>query len=654
MAFTRRLTLALKAARQLGPRQAGWYGLYQVGLRSGLWRALTPPGVYEPLPFTIEPPFALPDPAALTQVLGDQAPALLAEAGEVVAGFFRAFGTEPMPILFNISGPLLHWTAAERQLKPGEDIKDLWEPARFGWVYPLGRAYRLTGREQYPAAFWQHCETFLQANPPNLGINWASAQEVALRLLALLFAARVFAASPQSTPARMALLAGALAAHAERIPSTLSYAHAQHNNHLVSEGLGLLMAGCALPTHPQSAIWLHLGQRTLATALLGQIRPDGVYAQHSLNYHRLLLQAALISNSLVLSGHKQADRPNLAFSPQVHERLRAATRWLLAQIDPISGQAPNYGHNDGAYILPLVSGGFGDQRPTAQAAARAFLGQAALPPGPWDEPSLWLGLELKQEQPTHTLAASPAIHRLGDSRSWAILRAERYTSRPAHADQLHVDLWWSGAPVTLDAGTYRYNAAPPWDNALAATRVHNTVEVAEQDQMQRAGRFLWLDWAQACLLESGSERLVAEQDGYQRLGITHRRSLTRLSADHWQVQDELTPSAKTTGPLTFRLHWLLPDGPYALDGTALRLELPAGRVTLRLSLAAPAELPLEISLVRAGRALAGPAPVSPVLGWVSPTYSVKTPALSLALIVQAQPPIRLVSDFLFESKEKGE
>ena len=60
-------------------------------------------------------------------------------------------------------------------------------------------------------------------------------------------------------------------------------------------------------------------------------------------------------------------------------------------IDPGSGRAPNLGANDGALLLPLSSSAFDDYRPTVQAAARAFL-RLGLPPGKWDELSIWLGL----------------------------------------------------------------------------------------------------------------------------------------------------------------------------------------------------------------------------------------------------------------------
>ena len=51
--------------------------------------------------------------------------------------------------------------------------------------------------------------------------------------------------------------------------------------------------------------------------------------------------------------------------------------------------------------------------------------------------------------------------------------------------------------IACDAGPYLYNGATPWKNAFAGTTVHNTVNVARRDQMTRAERFLWVDWAQA-------------------------------------------------------------------------------------------------------------------------------------------------------------
>ena len=133
------------------------------------------------------------------------------------------------------------------------------------------------------------------------------------------------------------------------------------------------------------------------------------------------------------------------------------------------------------------------------------------------------------------------------SASWAYLRLANFTSRPGHADQLHLDLWWRGYNLAQDAGTYLYNAPPPWDNALSRTKVHNTLTVDGLDQMTLAGRFLWLDWAQATLIEQAGgngvdhPRLTARHDGYRRLGVTHQRSVACLPEGGWLVEDSLLP-----------------------------------------------------------------------------------------------------------------
>ncbi len=52
------------------------------------------------------------------------------------------------------------------------DVKFIWEPARFGWAFTLGRAYLVSGDERYSQSFWKHTETFLESNPPYLGPQW--------------------------------------------------------------------------------------------------------------------------------------------------------------------------------------------------------------------------------------------------------------------------------------------------------------------------------------------------------------------------------------------------------------------------------------------------------------------------------------------------
>lgn len=637
-----------KAAAHLGFSRVFWYAVYQAGLRSGYFRRASLPVDFQALVLTLHSPYRLPERDRLSALLNGQpelARELLAEAEEITAGQVRLFGGAPVALSLTPPDASHHWTFYEgRPDRAGvEDFKLIWEPARFGWVYPLGRAYLLTGDERFPAVFWEYLETFCRANPPNRGPNWLSAQEVALRLLGLLFAARVFQASAQATPERISHLAGVIATHARRIPLTLSYARAQNNNHLLTEALGLIAAGAALTGYPEASGWGRLGAHWMNRALEEQIERGGVYTQHSMNYHRLMLHSAL-----------QAEMFGHSFSATAARRLGEATTWLLAQVDPTSGRAPNLGANDGANIFPLSSGGFADYRPVGQAAARAFLKRRAFPPGPWDELGLWSGQGEPSEETLPPLPPCRSVFRLGDPSAWATLRAANFHQRPSHADQLQVDLWWKGENLALDAGTYRYTAPSPWDNALSGTTVHNTVTVNGLDQMQRAGRFLWLDWAQAELVEPGGpggEVLQARHAGYARLGVIHSRSLSRVAPGQWKVRDDLLPAPNLAqqAEYTFTLHWLLPDYPWHLDDFQLRLLHPRGgqiRLTLAAEQPGKAGSPPQISLVRAGKVLAGTDPTAPILGWVSPTYNHRVPALSLRMVVKSSLPFRFTSEWI--------
>jgi hypothetical protein len=658
-----RLTIALKSLRQLGVQQVGLYALYKIGLATGHYRKVASRQSLV-VSGELHPVMSLPGNGELLAVLGAEGKGvLLSEADEIVVGKVRLFGGEPVDLRLTFDEPLHHWTAYETNpsllsnlysLIP--DIKFLWEPARFGWAFTLGRAYTISGEEKYAGAFWRYAETFLDANPPYLGPNWMSGQEVALRLMAFVWASQVFAASPASTPQRKARLAEAVAHHASRIPPTLVYARSQNNNHLLTEAAGLLTAGLALPEAPQAARWRKLGAQWLEYGFRHQIDGYGEYSQHSTNYHRLMLQVALWVRALNTKDTKvtKENQENLCvhLSPSCLRRLVAATHWLLALLDPTTGQVPNLGANDGAYIFPLTICPFPDFRPVIQAAARAFLNYE-LPRGPWDEMSLWFGIPMENKQYLRT------ERYLGDHlharNSWAYLRTAQFTSRPSHADQLHLDLWWRGLNIARDAGTYLYNAAPPWDNSLAATQVHNTVTIDGCDQFTRASRFLYLDWANAYRedeIASDPQTIQRVRGRYRARGFRHTRSVTAFTDDRWLVEDEILRLTKRRKLFVARLHWSLPDWEWNIENRDSKVEIslqsPLGVIALTVETAPLLSTPHPIiSLTRGGELLYGEGILSPFIGWVSPTYGVKIPALSFAVEVTSTEIVHFTSQFTF-------
>jgi hypothetical protein len=225
--------------------------------------------------------------------------------------------------------------------------------------------------------------------------------------------------------------------------------------------------------------------------------------------------------------------------------------------------------------------------------------------------------------------------------------------------------------LALDAGTYLYNASTPWDNSLAHTAVHNTLSIDDLDQMTRAGRFLWLNWAQAEVvsqlvdLDGFCTNMVARHNGYDRIGVVHQRSVKVSTKGHWFVEDHVLPKranpsgARTGKPHSIRLHWLLPDWPWEMvednDGgkVSLHLKSPEGPICLQVGCSREPNPATSLStetattqLVRAGELLYGSGSVAPTAGWVSPTYGHRVPALSFAYRMISSLPVVVCSEWV--------
>ena len=670
-----------QALRELGPGALLRFGQYRLGLDSGWIRRQTP--IYDwsdrPLSAWLKPGFKG-DAQAFAEDWSSSSPGLFLPASDVLqrqlsdlhadqidlatstaeaiaAGRFLLFGMRQVDLGFPpdwhrfapLDGDMFsppaptdkHWTEIDLLELPA-DVKLLWELNRFGWVYPLARAYVLTGENRYVEVFWELLQSWRAANPPNLGLNWHSAQEVSIRMLALIFACHVMRVEFRRHPERLAVMVQTIAAHAERIPATLSYAIAQGNNHLLVEAAGLFSAGSLFPELRQSGRWRAIGLRWFIRAMRKQVFPDGGYIQQSVNYHRLALQTALWTARLASHLGKPLPQATMA-------QIERMTAWLDLVVDRKTGAVPHFGPNDGAEILPLSMQPFDDYRPTLQAAARLLHHRPLLEPGAWDEWGLWLGL-LSEDDETHSgrfVASKPdprdhGLHGLHGRDARGYLRATHFTHRPGHADQLHLDLWFGPLNVAMDAGTYLYNAEPPWDNALAGAAHHNTALVDGSEAMTRAGRFLWLNWNQAAVIgrwrsESGELEVVcAERTADLSRELTHRRTVVRAGDRCWGVIDDLLG----VGEHQIELGWLLPDLPWQVEAGTLKLSTPVGVVHLKVEADG-----LKPCIIRAGERIFGEMPdkLQPTFGWFSPTYALKHPALHFMNALEGDLPLRIQS-----------
>jgi hypothetical protein len=526
-----------------------------------------------------------------------------------------------------------HWSTFHQFDPKLSDIKCIWEASRFAFAYLLARQALREGQDWPAAVFWDLFEHWDRQNPYGWTVQWACGQEVSFRLFAWLFATAAFVRIGIQIPAerlqRMTQLVWYAARHVDK---NINYARSQNNNHAISEGVALWTVGALFPEFRQSTAWRRKADRILAAEIRRQVYDDGSYVQHSLNYHRVMMDDLLWV--IVLSRRAGAPLP-----PEVQDRFGRAAGWLEQMVDPASGRAPNYGANDGSLVLPLDTCDYLDYRPTVQAARLLLDGRRAFEPGPWDEKALWLLGEsvLKSEvqppaRPAATSFAHGGYYILRGTDSWGMIRCHSYRDRPAHADMLHFDLWYRGVNVLRDAGSYLYYCQAPWMHYFPSTAAHNTVEVDGQDQMVKGPRFLWFRWTrsrvrQLDLSSDGrSGRIECEHYGYRRLPgrVVHRRTIGR-DGDVWIIADDLLGTGQHEAALRWRLcpaEWRRGDGLWeaTVAGTDLAIAVSA---------------PWECQLV-AGKE-------NPPEGWESLYYAVKTPAPTLLCRGRADLPIRWIT-----------
>jgi hypothetical protein len=521
------------------------------------------------------------------------------------------------------------------------DIKFIWEPNRFSFIYTLVHAFATTQDEKYAETFWILILDWAKHNPPNTGPNWMDGQEIALRIMAWTFGYNAFINSPSSSPERISQFTVFVAAQAERIYKNIDYAISTRSNHTISEAFGLWLVGLLFPKLKDSEKYLSLGRKLLEQEAAAQIFPDGSYSMYSLNYHRFVLHIYLYAMRL-------GELNNSPFSNSLYSSISTSIDYLSQLIDPQTGEMPVYGSNDGALVLPLNNCDFTDYRPLLQLGSYITKKQFLFESGPWDEDIFWLcgkqALTLSRKE--RGRLPSPSGRRAGDdgdggtyllhnTNSKAILRCTDFHARPSHADQLHMDLWIHGYNLACDAGTYLYSGEGIWRNGLAHTSAHNTVTVDNKDQMTLLSRFTWTNWSKGKVLQHNEKMWQGEHDGYTRLSdpVNHKRMVLSLGDDRWLVVDHLF----ATQPHHYALHWLLNDFLFEQKENSVLLSLSGMKYKVEVGMA---EGNGNFSIVRA-------APQSS-RGWRSRYYGDKEPAIS-AMLEAMQPQVTFWTFFGFEN-----
>jgi hypothetical protein len=540
------------------------------------------------------------------------------------------------------SDPEPTWCDVPDYLPTQGDPRTLWEPARAAWAIDLARIAARGTHEAPGELLWEWIDNFMAACPPYHGYQWRCGQESSVRLFAITMG--IWATGKTMTDAQWLSFARLAWATGYRVYHHINYAVSQKNNHAFSEAVGLMLVAHLFPEFKDSSRWWAKGRKVLARELKRQCYADGSYLQQAMNYHRVMLQDAIL-------GVRLAELAGEPFDREIYDIVAKASEFLYQMIDPATGKVPLYGNNDGAHVLPLSETDFLDFRPAIQAGYLLATGKRVLPAGHWDEDAIWLlgpnalATHRAEDVPAQVSSAYEVggyytLRNPADA-TWMMTRCHTYRDRQGHCDTLGVDLWWRGVNVLRDCGTYQYYIPGRQDKEryFASMAAHNVVQVDGVDALQKVGRFLIFPWSKATCrhFETGDvpgQYFEGESKDYDRKpwGVLQRRAILALPDATWVIVDDLLGAGEHAG----RWWWHLADGVVDLDAghAAARLHTTAGPISLVVASVSEID---NIELIH-GRDVKGQ-----VQGFASEYYA-KLDAISvLEIDSRAQLPLRMVT-----------
>lgn len=359
------------------------------------------------------------------------------------------------------------------------DVKWVWEAARHRDLVVLARAATIEPDGPWLAQLEAMLVRWCRECRPEEGVNWYSSLELALRAIAWSQVLRLV--GDRLHGGLRAELDDQLVASARHIMVELPYTMtSMKNNHLLGDGLGLVVLGTLFPEHPGSQRWRSIGDRLMLKQLSRHMLPDGSMIEDSLSYHRFVLEMFTVR---VLVG----DAPR-----EIMTAMRTSAEHLLA-LGVLEGDVPQYGDWDEGRVLA-------DSAPAGDVAGAALLGLhlsgGSTPADAWaryDELAWYAQGDDARLEPTSASPATWASGQFSGGRrgDWSVWLKRAVTPSHQHADLSSVWIQHAGEWVTQDPGTGTYNGPLQVRDGFRTSAAHPVWRPAGGDLLGPHRAFRW-------------------------------------------------------------------------------------------------------------------------------------------------------------------
>lgn len=444
--------------------------------------------------------------------------------------------------------PLTHWSEIIDLSDTAGDIKFVWEKSRFSYLLLVIRN-DFHNNEDHSEFVFNEIRSWIKHNPINCGPNWKCSQEISLRIINWSFALNFYKDSRHLTDELWNDIQNVIYWSLHHVFKNINFSRiAVRNNHALTETMMLAISDLLFPFIPETKIWSEKGRKWFEQEIDYQIYEDGSFLQFSMNYHRVVIQ-------LLSLGIAVTERGNRPFSHFVYQKAYKSLNFLYQCLQEENGKLPNYGSNDGALFFPLSRTDYRDFRPQLNTLHKLLTGKLLYEDKYISEDSNWISsLVPKKGYKFETLKKQMGcvefpvggFYLLREEQTFTLIRCGNHKDRPAHADNLHIDIWKNGVNVLRDSGTYKYNTKKELQDYFTGTCAHNTVTVESYSQMLKGSRFIWYYWSQSL-----DAKWIEKSDEFEFCGtisafrflksnVLHKRSVRKLkTSDTWIVNDKV-------------------------------------------------------------------------------------------------------------------
>lgn len=520
------------------------------------------------------------------------------------------------------------------------DIKYVWELNRHLQLVTVGQAYFLSGQAHYLEGLHKQLISWFKECPYMLGPNWSSSLELGIRLINWAIVWQLVGGTEgplfkiKEGQQLRELWLKSIYQHCDFIDGHWSR-FSSANNHLIGEAAGLFIASVTWPYWDKSSAWKKKSYRILLEEIFKQNTSDGVNKEQAISYQQFVLDFFILSGIVGKNSFHE-------FPPEYWARIEKMLEFIASLMD-VRGNIPMIGDADDGYVVKLSQEKEFCPYKSLLATGAVIFGRPDFKEkaGRFDDKSRWLLGEDGEKKfgdinkNSICLPVQQSFHEGGyyilgcdfETNSEIRLVVDcgplGYLSIAAHghADALAFTLSTGGKEFLIDPGTYAYHTKKKWRDYFRGTSAHNTVRVDGVDQSVSGGNFMWIRHAKAhCKdwkIDDKRDVFSGWHNGYQRLDdpVTHAR---KIELD--KLSREIHIFDKINGNKNHIVEWFWHFSEKCNVNTENNGNIMAendGKV-------------IEIKPDKNVAVTTYYGSESPPAGWVSRSYDVKTPTITVA------------------------